>query len=304
MRPLLALLGSIPLLDEDTADRLLSGQLDPADAPSEYAHVARVAKAATGPVTPEELAGEAAAIAAFRAAAHATPPTPVPRRAPMPSRLFSIKAAAAVVVAVLAVGGVAAPAGKLPGRPQQAAQHSSTTSQAGSSERAHSGGTTAHGPDATGPARDGLCQAWQAGQGATNGKRMDAAAFEALAKAAGGADKVAAYCQASLAAKGAGQAGAGGPDATAATKDGLCKAWQARQAAGHGGWEQSPAFEALVKAAGGADKVAAYCQATTTTAGTGHGQAPDQQAGGGSSSSNGHGGGQGAPATTRPPTGG
>ena len=219
----------------------------------------------------------------------------------MPSRLFSAKAAAAVVVAVLSVGGVAAAAGKLPGRPQQAAQHSSTASQAGSSQRTHngSGGTAAHGPDATGPARNGLCQAWQSGQGATHGKRMDATAFEALARAAGGAGKVAAYCQASLAAQGAGQAGAGGREATPATKEGLCKA---RRATGHGRWEQSPAFEALVKAAGGADKVAAYCQAATTTAG--HGRTPDQQPNGGSSSSNGHGSGQGAPATTRPPTGG
>ena len=52
----------------------------------------------------------------------------------------------------------------------------------------------------------------------------------------------------------------------------------------------------LVKAAGGADKVAAYCQ-STTTAGDGHGQAPDQRSSG-SSSSNGHGGGQGGPPTT------
>jgi hypothetical protein len=303
MRPLRALLGSTPLLDEDTADRLLGGRLDPADAPSGYAPVARVTRAATGPVTPEELAGEAAAIATFRAVAHASPPITVPRRAPMPSRLFSVKAAA-VVVAVLSVGGVAAAAGKLPGRSQQAAQHASTTSQAGSSERAHSGGATgAHGPDATGPAKDGLCQAWRSGQGSTNGSRMEATAFEALAKAAGGADKVAAYCQAALAAKGAGHAGAG-PDAGAATKDGLCKAWRARQAAGHGGSEQSPAFDALVKAAGGADNVAAYCQPTPTTAGSGHSQAPDQQPNGGSSSSNGHGGGQGAPATTGPPSGG
>jgi hypothetical protein len=300
MRPLLALLGS-PLLDADTADRLLGGRLDPADAPSGYAQVARVTRAAAGPASSEELAGEAAAIATFRAVAHASPPITIPRRAPMPSRLFSGRAAAAVVVAALSVGGVAAAAGKLPGRAPQAAQHASTTSQPGSPERARSGGSAgALGPDATGPAMNGLCQAWRSGQGTANGKRMAATAFEALAKAAGGADKVSAYCQATLAAKGAGHAGAG-PDAGAAAKDGLCKAWLAMQAAGHGGSERSRAFEALVKAAGGADKVAAYCQATPTSDGSGHGQAPDQQPNGGSS--NGQGGGQGAPATTGPPSG-
>jgi hypothetical protein len=296
MRPLLALLGSTSLLDEDTADRLLRGRLDPGDAPSGYAQVARVTKAATAPATPEELAGQAAAVAAFRAAAHATPPTVLPRRASMPSRSFRFKAAAAVVVAVLSVGGVAAATGMLSGGSQQAAQHASATSQAGSPARAHSGASTTHGPDATGSAKDGLCQAWQSGQGATNGGRMDATAFQALVAAAGGADQVAAYCQAALAGKGAGHAGAGGGDARA-TKDGLCKAWQARQAAGHGRWEESAAYKALVKAAGGADKVAAYCQSTTTS-GDGHGQAPDQRSSG---SSNGHGGGQGGPPTTEPP---
>jgi hypothetical protein len=57
-------------------------------------------------------------------------------------------------------------------------------------------GDHATGPDASGPARHGLCQAWSAGQGDVNGRRMDATAFEALVAAAGGADQVAAFCQA------------------------------------------------------------------------------------------------------------
>lgn len=298
MRPLLALLGSTPVLDQDTADRLLSGRLDPGDAPSGYVRVARLLQAATGPPAPEELAGEAAAIAAFTAVVHAHPPTTVPRRAPMPSKLLSVKAAAAVIAAVLSVGGVAAAAtGMLPGRSQQAAQHASTASQAGSSQaQGGNGGSSANGPDATGSAKNGLCQAWQSGQGGTNGKRMDSTAFQALATAAGGADKVAAYCQAVLAAKGASHATAGGPDATGATKEGLCKAWQSTQsgqAASHGRWEDSPAYKALVTAAGGADRIAAYCQTTTTAAGQGQEQ---RSSGGGSSSPSGHG--QGGPPTT------
>ncbi len=50
------------------------------------------------------------------------------------------------------------------------------------------------GPDVTGPARFGLCQAESSGQGGTNGGKLDSVAFQALATAAGGAGNVAAYC--------------------------------------------------------------------------------------------------------------
>lgn len=57
------------------------------------------------------------------------------------------------------------------------------------------GQAPAAGPDATGDARAGLCRAWQAGQGADHGRRMDSVAFQALVEAAGGADHIAAYCE-------------------------------------------------------------------------------------------------------------
>jgi hypothetical protein len=299
MHPLLALLGSTPALDEDTADRLLSGRLDPADTPSAYAPVARLVKAATGPAAPEELAGEAAMIAAFKA--HAHPRTLVPRRASMPSKLLSVKAAAAMIAAVLSVGGVAAAAtGMLPGRAaQQATDHASSAAGGGSAAQAHgSGQGAAKGPDATGAAKNGLCQAWQSGQGGSNGKREDSTAFQALAAAAGGADKVDAYCQTATT---AGHA-ANGPDATGAAKDGLCKAWEAAQS-GQGtadGKRQDPAaFQALATAAGGADKVAAYCQTATTAAASDHGQGQGQSSGGASqANSQGSDNGQGGPPTT------
>jgi len=53
-------------LDDDTAERLLSGRLDPLDAPPAYAAVARLLQVAAAPPTPDELAGEPAALAAFR----------------------------------------------------------------------------------------------------------------------------------------------------------------------------------------------------------------------------------------------
>jgi hypothetical protein len=59
---------------------------------------------------------------------------------------------------------------------------------------------------------------------------------------------------------GQGRASAAGPDATAAARAGLCRAWQAGQGADHGQKADAVAFQALADAAGGADNIAAYCQ--------------------------------------------
>jgi hypothetical protein len=61
-------------------------------------------------------------------------------------------------------------------------------------------------------------------------------------------------------ADGQGRASAVGPDASAAARAGLCRAWQAGQGADHGQKADSVAFQALVEAARGADNIAAYCQ--------------------------------------------
>ena len=50
------------------------------------------------------------------------------------------------------------------------------------------------GPDATGPAKFGLCNAYTSGQGATNGGKTASVAFQALATAAGGAANITAFC--------------------------------------------------------------------------------------------------------------
>ena len=60
-------------------------------------------------------------------------------------------------------------------------------------------------------AEHGLCRAWQAGKGGEHGKREDSTAFRALAAAAGGADKIAAYCQATTPGRSAGQEHGQGP---------------------------------------------------------------------------------------------
>ena len=53
-------------LDDNTAERLLSGQIDAADAPPGYGRVAEVLAAATASANPSELAGESDALTMFR----------------------------------------------------------------------------------------------------------------------------------------------------------------------------------------------------------------------------------------------
>ena len=204
-----------PVADQDLLERLLDGRVDPASAPPGYGRLARLLAAATAPAAPEELAGEQRVLGEFTAVMRSHPPTLSPRRTPVPRKLLTIKAAAAALVAVLSIGGVAAAAGGL--LPDQASpvadQAAATTGPdaathgLGKAAAANLGGSAnagsaegqgraeAVGPDATGAARVGLCRAWQAGQGADHGSRMDAVAFRALAEAAGGADNIAAYCQ-------------------------------------------------------------------------------------------------------------
>jgi hypothetical protein len=95
--------------------------------------------------------------------------------------------------------------------------------------------------------------------------------------AAGGADNVAAYCKditAGGSAERQGRAAAAGPDALAAARAGLCQAWQAGEGADHGRRADSVAFQALVAAAGGADKIDAFCQGTTAGSVGSQGKAP------------------------------
>jgi len=133
----------------------------------------------------------------------------------VPSKVFTIRAAAAALVAVLSIGGIAAAAtGLLPDQASPAANQAAASAAAevaaqglGKAAAADLGGAaqtesagdqgraSAVGPDASGAARAGLCRAWQAGQGADHGQRAESVAFQALVEAAGGADKVAAYCQ-------------------------------------------------------------------------------------------------------------
>ena len=139
----------------------------------------------------------------------------------MPSKLLRVRTATVAALALLSIGAMAAAAS---GLASTAAERAATaaSSRASGGQAAHQIGAAAArthgpnaaaatnssgpgrpsdqvaGPDASGSAKHGLCQAWSAGQGDDHGKRADTPAFQALAAAAGGADQIPAYCQAEL----------------------------------------------------------------------------------------------------------
>lgn len=88
--------------------------------------------------------------------------------------------------------------------PDSHASASATPASSGASRTSDTAGArtgtptpqgTAVGPDATGSAAHGLCTAWKAvAANGNGGKAMDSVAFNNLAKAAGGADKIASWC--------------------------------------------------------------------------------------------------------------
>jgi hypothetical protein len=218
-----------PAADQNILERLLEVRLDAASAPPGYGGLARLLAAATAPAVPEELAGEELVLAEFAAVMRSRPTSLIPRRTAVPRKVFTMKAGAAALVAVLSIGGVAAAAtGLLPGQASPVADQAAATTGSdaaahglGEAAAANLGGTaqagstdgqgreSAVGPDATAAARAGLCRAWQAGQGADHGRRMDSVAFQALVDAAGGAGKVAAYCEDVAAGSSAGANGQG-----------------------------------------------------------------------------------------------
>jgi hypothetical protein len=139
----------------------------------------------------------------------------------MPSRLLRVRTVAVAGLALLSIGGVAAAAtGLAPASAERTATEASPHTPDGQVGHAQGQAATlihrpdgaaatknstpdksskstdhAVGPDASGAAKQGLCQAWFAGQGDEHGKRMESTAFQALAAAAGGAEQVAAYCE-------------------------------------------------------------------------------------------------------------
>ncbi|GAA3435094.1 hypothetical protein [Kutzneria kofuensis] len=201
-------------LDRRTTEQMLNG------APVVGARpLTDLLAAAAAPARDGELAGEQAAVAAFRAA-RLEPASPSRRPSILKTLLARLRTAriAAVAAAVaVVVGGVATAAatGYLPtplsGNPPVAPAHSGTpstsTNPSSTDPLTGAGGSGDHGsspsPQAPSPAPSlaGLCNAYTAGAGSEHGKALDSPGFTALVTEAGGRDKVDAYCAELLASK-------------------------------------------------------------------------------------------------------
>jgi hypothetical protein len=210
-------------LDEETVEQLLTGALPPGQAPAGYTAVAQLLAAAAAPAPPGELAGQEAALAELRAVARARlAATTAPVLVSPPRRRRRTALAVVVVVGALATGGVAGAAtGHLPGPVREAArtilgtgggQAPPASTDAGQppapvKRPAGAGGglpgsrlgvSTSRGPGdgpAASPNLEGLCQALMSGNGAEEGGKLDATAFETLARAAGGQERVPGFCE-------------------------------------------------------------------------------------------------------------
>jgi hypothetical protein len=256
-----------PPLDPDTAERMLVGAVDPADAPPGYAAVVRVLAAATAGPTAAELAGEEEVVAAFSAVRR--PLAPV-RRKPVLGSLVSVKALVAAAAGVVTIGTAAAAAtGALPDRAQEVAHRL----VAGVPAPAESVRPASSGPSSDASSNAGLCRAWAAGQGGEHGKKLDATAFRGLATAAGGAGEVAGYCSALTGAatpRSAQQnAGQSRPRPADQALTGLCVSWLAADQHDQTDRLGKVVQDRLTAAAGGADKVTAYCTAAVARADAG-----------------------------------
>lgn len=183
--------------------------------PAAPAHpeLSRLLAAAAAPARPDELAGLSTAVAAFEEAGRDTSVSvpPVTRRSLL-VRPVAAKIAAGVAVVLFGGVALAAETGNLPGGTQQRAHelfsplgvpspHASASPAATrppavetTPSRAPSPDNNGRTLDPTSPAVLGLCRAWQALQNNPNDKPMTAEAFRDLAGAAGGEQRVSAFC--------------------------------------------------------------------------------------------------------------
>jgi hypothetical protein len=179
----------------DEAEQLLAAGHDPA-----HPELSRLLAAAAAPPRPEELTGLDAALAAFEEAGRVERPAPAPRR-----RRVLRPMAAAAAVSVLLVGGVAVAAetGYLPGAdppaketlaPRDVPSSAAPTSPGGASGPARTPGPTGSPQTAApaDPAMAKLCRTWEDRR--QKGKPMKPEDLGELARAAGGEERIPAFC--------------------------------------------------------------------------------------------------------------
>ncbi|MFC4856880.1 hypothetical protein [Actinophytocola glycyrrhizae] len=209
-----------PRVDRGTAEQLVAGK--------GAGPVASVLRAAAAPAHHDELAGEDAAVAAFRAAATSVAPEPVRRsvfRAAF-ARVLTVKAALVLAVAgstgiVLAAseGALPVPWSNNPAVPPATTTTTTTTPPTTNAPGSDTpGARTSDGrqpPAAPDPSIAGLCTAYAAHED----KNLDNPAFRALVDAAGGKDEVAGYCEVVEAATSNAPAGPGSRPSTPGKPD-------------------------------------------------------------------------------------
>jgi hypothetical protein len=196
------------------AEQLLTADPDA----SAYPDLSQLLAAAAAPPHPDELVGLRAAVAAFEAAGRdGRSGVVVTSRRRGFARPLAVKAAAGVAVVLFGGTALAAETGNLPNAPQQHAHNlfsglgvpppSASTAPSSPVARTSSTPTRTPTPSAGGhesPAPAGaatlrLCRSWDAQQQNPQGKPMKHEALRDLAEAAGGEDRIAAFCAALLA---------------------------------------------------------------------------------------------------------
>lgn len=184
-------------LGPDTAERLLTTGRDPA-----FPQLSRLHAAASAPPRPHELVGLEAALAAFEEASLVRHPAPA-----KPRRRLSRPFAVSVAVATALVGGVAVAAetGSLPVGRAPRGDHATTAGASPDGTRATPGGSAtpatppSSGPagrtlSPTSPAVTALCLAWDRHRRNGGGPPENAEALRQLATAAGGEERIPAFC--------------------------------------------------------------------------------------------------------------
>lgn len=192
-------------MDQETVERLLGGPvLDPQDGPRPVASLLTAVRAAPHP---RELAGEEAAVRAYRLVRAGHPPELPQRRRPALAG-FGVRAALAGAALAL-TGGVAlaATGGTLPhplrapapttAAVQPAPDRDASRTAAPDPSRAPTGGVDGR-PEPDAAVRES-CRAYRADGDDGPGGALDDAAFANLIRAAGGREKVAGYCERVLA---------------------------------------------------------------------------------------------------------
>ena len=190
----------------DDDDRLLAGHANIED--EELAPLVSLFAALREPVRVNEAAGTKVLVAQMaKAVREGGSLTASSRRKPMIAQLFSGKVAAVAALSLFSASAAAAATGNLPDPVQRDVSRvlarvgvnvPTPDSQPDTPSTSTSGDTdtsTPKGPDATGAAKQGLCNAYLADK--ANGKNPNAVAFKNLAQAAKDAGKtVDAYCAA------------------------------------------------------------------------------------------------------------